>query len=85
MPARPGDESPRSPGASPSWRPTARIRPGGLPAWVRWARHEEVDELEDLYRAVEDGEHEPTEVDELRCIEIAAGATRRMLAGEPPS
>ena len=59
--------------------------PGGLPAWVRWASHEEVDELEELYRAIETGEREATEVDELRCIEIAAGATRRMLAGEPPS
>ena len=59
--------------------------PGILPAWVRWARHEEVDELEALYRAIEEGEREVTEGDELRCIEIAAGATRRMLAGEPPT
>ena len=58
--------------------------PGGLPAWVHWARHEEVDELEDLYRRVADGEHQATEVDELRCIEIAARATRAMLAGEEP-
>ena len=40
---------------------------------VHRARHEEIDELEDLYRRVADGEHEATEVDELRCIEIAAG------------
>ena len=58
-------------------------QPGVLPAWVRWARYEDVDTLEDLYRRVADGEHEPTEVDTLLCIEIEARATRRMLAGEP--
>ena len=59
--------------------------PGTMPAWAHWVRHEEIDELEDLYRRVADGEHEPTEADELRCIEIEAGATRRMLAGEAPN
>ena len=59
-------------------------QPGVLPAWLRWAAHEEVDELEEMYRAIESGEREATEIDELRCIEIAAAATRRMLAGKPP-
>ena len=59
--------------------------PGALPAWVRWAAHEEIGELEELYRAVESGEREATELDQLRCIEIAARATRAMLAGEPPA
>ena len=52
-----------------------------LPAWLRWAAHEEVDELEEMYRAIEEGEREVTEVDRLRCIEIEARATVAMLAG----
>ena len=39
----------------------------------------------EMYRAIEEGEREATESDELRVIEIAAAATRRMLAGEPPA
>ena len=56
-------------------------QPGVLPAWLRWAAHEEVDELEEMYRAIEEGEREVTEVDRLRCIEIEARATVAMLAG----
>ena len=59
--------------------------PGAPPAWLRWATGEEVDALEAMLGEIEDGEHEPTEVDTLLCIEIEARATRRMLAGEPPS
>ena len=56
-------------------------QPGVLPAWLRWAAHEEVDELEEMYRAIEEGEREVTEVDRLRCIEIEARATGCWRAG----
>jgi hypothetical protein len=58
--------------------------PGAAPAWLRWATGDEVDQLEQLYRAVETGAREPTESDQLLCIEVEAAATRLMLAGEPP-
>jgi hypothetical protein len=55
------------------------------PAWIRWMTHAEVDELEELYRAVETGAREATEADQLRAHEIVAAATARMLAGELPA
>jgi hypothetical protein len=59
--------------------------PGAPPPWLAWATGGEVDQLEALSRAVETGEREPTEADQLLCIEVEARATRAMLTGEPPA
>ena len=58
-------------------------QPGVLPAWVRWAAHEEVDVLKRCTapsRPASARKRRP-----LRVIKIEAAATRRMLAGEAPS
>ena len=59
--------------------------PGAPPPWLDFATCDELVELEALYGAVESGEREATEVDQLLVLEIEARATRRMLAGEPPA
>ena len=64
----------------------ARLEPhrsrSAPPPWLAFATCDELRELEEIYGAIEDGEREATEIDVLRCIEVQAVATRRMLTGQ---
>ena len=62
-----------------------RASPGASPTWLAFATRGELEALEEILAPVEAGERNPTEADQLLCIQIGAAARRRMLAGEPPS
>ena len=63
----------------------ARLRPTPASGWLAFATRGDLEALEAILAPIEAGERAPTEVDQLRCIEIEARATRAMLAGEQPA
>ena len=59
--------------------------PGDQFAWIAWTADDELDCLEQIGRRLAYEDIALTVDDQLRWLEIEAGATRRMLAGEAPT